>query len=145
MQTVAVIAGETLSKVPDSNQFSFVQGGRDRVVSSTTDGNGTWQIVTSGSASEELALRVTALPGFRATIDGKPLELGSYDSVMMEVRVPPGKHTIVLQYFPHRFELGVAVALIALVVLGGLGVFGSLFRRRSTKRVPAAESNSAPV
>jgi hypothetical protein len=133
MQTVAVIAGETLSKVPDSSQFSFVQGSSDRVRSSSTNGNGTWQIATSGTTTGELALRVTVLPGFHATIDGKPLGLHSFDSVMMEVRVPPGRHEIVLHYFPRRLELGLVAAATGLVALIGLGLFGASRRRRSRK------------
>ena len=138
MQQVAVIAGETLSRVPDSPQFSFLNDSADKVVSSTTDGNGSWRITTTGQTSGVVALRVTSLPGFHASIDNKAVALSPYDSVMMEVHVSAGKHTIVLQYFPRQLELGIVVALAAIVVMVGLGLVS--LRRRLTSRSVAAKA-----
>jgi hypothetical protein len=145
MQTVAVIAGETLSKVPNSSQFSFVQGGSDQVVASSTNGDGTWQITTRGTTPGELALRVTALPGFRATIDNKPLALHSYDTVMLEARVPAGEHRIVLRYLPHRLELGLIAAVLGFAVIIGLAAYGLFTRRRTTRRHVATTAGSDQV
>jgi hypothetical protein len=134
MQTVGVLAGETLSKVPDAEQFSFVSAGSDKVLSATSDGNGTWRIATSGSTSGDLVFRVTALPGFRASIDNKSLRLETYDSVMMQAHVPVGAHEIVLQYLPRRLQIGVVIALVAFVALIGVGLFEILAKRRVGKR-----------
>ena len=82
MTTVAVIAGETLSRVPDSTTFSFLSGTGDGCSPSTSNGDGAWKVKTTGSSPGTLALRVTAEPGFKATIDGHPLSLSSLDDVM---------------------------------------------------------------
>lgn len=134
MQTVAVIAGETVSKVPNSAQFSFVNTKSDKVVSTSSDGNGTWRIATSGTTSGDLVFRVTALPGFTATIDNKPLRLEPYDSVMLQAHLPSGSHEIVLQYAPRRIQIGVVVALVALLILIGGGLFEATAKRRASKR-----------
>jgi len=36
----------------------------------------------------------------RTSIDGHPLRLLPYAGVMLQARVPPGRHTIVLTYWP---------------------------------------------
>jgi Bacterial membrane protein YfhO len=128
MATVAVIAGETLSRVPNSTTFSFLSGTGDRVLSSTSNGDGAWKLETDGSSSGTLALRVTAEPGFTATIDGRPLILSSLDDVMFEAHIPAGRHTITLKYLPARLELGVVAALAA--VLAMLAAGGVVLARR---------------
>src|SRR5665213_1408697 len=117
MTTVAVIAGETLSRVPDSETFSFISGSGDQVLAATSNDDGAWKLETAGSSSGTLALRITAEPGFVASIDGRPLALKSLDDVMFEARVPAGHHVITLKYLPARFELGIAVALVALLAM----------------------------
>lgn len=130
MTTVAVIAGETLSRVPDSATFSFLSGGRDRVLSVTSNGDGAWKIETAGPSSGTLALRVTKEPGFEATIDGRPLSLSSLDDVMFEARIPSGQHTITLTYLPARFELGLVAAIAALIAMLAVGGVIVVRRRR---------------
>jgi uncharacterized membrane protein YfhO len=98
------------------------------VVSATSNGDGAWKVQTAGSSPGTLALRITAEPGFEATIDGHPLPLASLDDVMFEARVPPGRHTIALTYLPARFELGIIAAIAALLVM--LAAFGVIMLRR---------------
>jgi hypothetical protein len=131
MTTVAVIAGETLSRVPDSTTFSFLSGTGDSVLSATSNGDGAWKLETDGSAPGTLALRVTAEPGFEATIDGRPLTLTSLDHVMFEAQIPAGSHTITLKYLPARFELGIAGALVALIAMLAGGGIITVRRRRA--------------
>jgi hypothetical protein len=133
MRSIAVIAGETLSRVPGAAQFSFVSGDADHVSSVTTNGDGAWSITTSGDTAGELALRVTAEPGFKATIDGKPLALRPYDAVMMQARIPAGHHQIDLKYEPTRLLVGLAVALATLI---SLVAFAALFRFGLRRRRP---------
>ena len=130
MTTVAVVADETLSRVPDSTTFSFLSGARDRVLSATSNGDGAWKLETDGPSSGTLALRVTAEPGFAATIDGRPLRLTGLDDVMFQAQIPPGRHTITLKYLPGRLELGVGAALVALVAMLAAGGVTTVRRRR---------------
>jgi uncharacterized membrane protein YfhO len=102
------------------------------VLSATGNGDGAWKVQTTGSSPGTLALRITAEPGFEATIDGHPLSLTSLDDVMFEARIPPGRHTITLTYLPARFELGIVAAIAALLaMLAASGVI-TLRRRRAT-------------
>jgi hypothetical protein len=131
MTTVAVIAGETLSRVPDSETFSFIAGAGDQVLQATSNDDGAWKLETTGSSSGTLALRITAEPGFAASIDGRPLALKSLDDVMFEARIPAGRHVITLKYLPARLELGIAAALVALLAMLAAGGVMMLRRRRA--------------
>jgi hypothetical protein len=130
MTTVAVIAGETLSKVPGSATFSFVEGRGDQVRSSVSNGDGAWTIDTSGPSDGELVFHVTAVPGLHATIDGRPLVLSSYDSVMLKARIPNGDHIINLVYMPTRLLLGVLLAALVIVAFSGAWLYGWARSRR---------------
>ena len=134
MTTVAVIAGETLSKVPGSATFSFVEGRGDQVRTSTSNGDGAWTIDTSGPSAGELVFRVTAVPGLHATIDGKPLTLSSYDSVMLKARIPKGEHVINLVYMPTRLLLGALLAALAVAALAGAGLYRRAHSRRRIRQ-----------
>jgi hypothetical protein len=129
MTTVVVIAGETLSRVSDAQTFSFIAGSGDRVVSSTSNGDGAWEVVVSAKTAGTLALRVTAEPGFSATIDGRALPLKSLDDVMFKAEIPAGDHVITLRYHPRRLEVGVAGALVTLAAMAVWGIV-ALARRR---------------
>ena len=77
-----------------------------------------------------LQIHITDEPGWSATIDGHPLSLRPLDGVMLEASVPPGRHAIVLTYFPGPFALGLAVAGAAFIAL----VAGMLFSWRRVAR-----------
>ena len=47
-----------------------------------------------------LRLHLADVPGWHATIDGHPLALESFSGSMMQARVPAGRHTVVLRYWP---------------------------------------------
>jgi uncharacterized membrane protein YfhO len=90
-----------------------------------TDNPGQWKVVTDASTPQVLRLRLTDVPGWKATIDGRPLALQSYAGVLLQARVPPGRHVIELTYWPDTFTLGLILAacsgaglIIALVVSG---------------------------
>ncbi len=62
-----------------------------------------------------LRLRVTALPGWHATIDGHPLALQHWaEGAMLEARVPGGRHVIEAHYWPGLFSAGLVAALAVL-------------------------------
>lgn len=73
------------------------------------------RIATSSPTAEVLRLRVTDEPGWSATIDGKPLQLSTYAGVMLQARVPPGRHVIELRYWPDLFTVGLVVAAACLI------------------------------
>jgi hypothetical protein len=76
-----------------------------------------WDVVTDRARPQVLRLRLSDVPGWHATIDGRSLALSSYAGVMLQARVPAGRHRIELHYWPERFTAGLVVATVTLVLL----------------------------
>ncbi len=91
----------------------------------------TWKLTTSDDGSSELRLHLTDVPGWRATIDGKPLDLESFSGIMLQARIPPGHHTIVVTYWPRAFTVGLVLAVLAVLALGAALIISR--RQASTK------------
>ena len=71
-------------------------------------------------------------PGWTATIDGELAELGRVDYILRALNVKPGKHEVVLSFFPKSVDTTETIAYLAYAVLL-LVLLGSLFmeyRRR---------------
>jgi uncharacterized membrane protein YfhO len=93
----------------------------------------TWRMTTSATDHSVLRLRLTNVPGWRATIDGRPLPLKPFSGVLMQARVPAGRHTIVITYWPQTFTLGLVIAVLAALALAvALVISGWQRRRRRT-------------
>ena len=72
-------------------------------------------------------------PGWKATVDGKPAELGRVNYVLRALKVEPGKHEIVLDFHPASLKTTESVAYVAgglllLVIVGG--VVAAVLRKR---------------
>ena len=80
----------------------------------------TWRMVTNASAPSVLRLRLSDVPGWHATIDGKPVDVSRFARLMMEVRVPAGRHAVELHYWPNTFTVGIILALCSVF---GLAIF----------------------
>ncbi len=92
----------------------------------------TWKLTTNNHVPAVLRLRLTDVPGWHATIDGRPLQLSRYSGVMLQARIPTGQHVIVLEYWPTAFTAGLLIA--ALTVIGFVIAFSfSWFRRRAAR------------
>jgi len=94
-----------------------------------------WRVVVDDRGPGLLRLRLTDVPGWRATLDGRPLPLRSWaDGAMLEARLPAGPHVVALHYWPPLFSAGLVVGA---AVVAGLGVGGAIttgLRRRSRGR-----------
>jgi hypothetical protein len=77
----------------------------------------------SASGPSTLILRDRNMPGWSATVDGAPAEIGGTD--WREVELPEGEHTVVFTYTPPGLRTG----LICLIV-GLVGLVGSLLLGR---------------
>jgi hypothetical protein len=91
----------------------------------------TWRMVTHGTTRSVLRLRLTDVPGWHATIDGRPASLQPFAGTMLEVRVPPGRHLVELNYWPNTFTTGIILALCSAF---GLALLLILARIRSRSR-----------
>ena len=91
-----------------------------------------WKIITVGDKAQVLRLRLTDDPGWHATIDGRPLALVPYASVMLQARIPPGTHTVELHYWPDLFTVGLVVAGVCAFLLLTASIVTFLHRRKSS-------------
>ena len=72
-------------------------------------------------------------PGWTATVDGQPAELGRVNYVLRALNVKPGHHTIVLDFHPASVKNTETVAYVAygvLVLIIALGLFFEMKKRK---------------
>jgi hypothetical protein len=141
---VEAVGGEGLYRVPGASPATLTPvpagGGlpgpdaAGSAVPVTQPDPASWTIATDAAARQVLRVRLTAVPGWHATIDGRPLALHDFAGVMLQAQVPPGRHVVRLDYWPETFTAGIAVACAGVVVLGAALVWGPL--RRRTRRGP---------
>ena len=82
-----------------------------------------------------LVLTDTYYPGWRATIDGKPVPLVHANYLFKAVPVAEGKHQVTFVYFPDSFRWGAVLALSCLMVLSVFSCASALacfLKRRRT-------------
>jgi len=77
---------------------------------------------TESSLPGNLVLLDSYYPGWRASVDGKEVEIRRANFAFRAVEVPAGKHRIEFTYSPWPFYLGLALTLITAVA--GLAVLG---------------------
>ena len=74
-------------------------------------------------------------PGWTATVDGEPVELGRVDYVLRALNVKPGRHEVVLSFFPRSANTTETIAYVSYLILF-LVVIGTVYleyRRRKVK------------
>ncbi len=64
-----------------------------------------WRMVTQSTTQSVLRLRLSNVPGWHATIDGKPVDVSPFARTMLQVQVPPGRHVVELHYWPKTFSV----------------------------------------
>jgi len=140
---VATVGGEELVAVPGAARATLSvpppagatlgAGAPGTPVAATQPDPASWRVVTDAPGPRVLRLRVTAEPGWSATVDGRPLRLERWSAgAMLEATVPAGRHVVELRYSPALF--GDGVVLGAVVALGLLGAGVVARRRRLTSR-----------
>jgi hypothetical protein len=106
------------------------------------------RIDTSSSTPRVLRVRVASVPGWRATIDGRPLPTSPYLSMMFQARIPPGHHVVEFSYWPERFTEGIVLAFLAVVgfVVAGIVVWRArlLGEKAKVKRARSGRRLVAP-
>jgi uncharacterized membrane protein YfhO len=71
-------------------------------------------------------------PGWTATVDGEEQPLGSVNYVLRALQVKPGKHEVVLSFFPKSIDRTETIAYLAygLLVLILLALVWIAYQRR---------------
>jgi hypothetical protein len=125
----ATIGDETIYRVPGS-ALATTSASSGKGAWPATDASGTpvpvtqpdpatWKLKAAASGPSVLRLRLTDVPGWHASVDGRPLVLEHFGGVMLQARLASGRHTVELQYWPETFTIGIACA--------GAAVLGILF------------------
>ena len=75
-------------------------------------------------------------PGWTATIDGEPVELGRVNYILRALNVKPGKHEVVLSFFPKSVNTTETVAYVAygILLLVVLGTVAMEWKRRKAEK-----------
>lgn len=66
-------------------------------------------------ASGYLVLVDAHAPGWSATVDGAPAEIQRADGLFRAVRVPAGRHDVVMSYRPRSVTLGLSLSILGVV------------------------------
>ena len=71
-------------------------------------------------------------PGWTATVDGEPVKLGRVNYILRAINVKPGKHEVVLSFFPKSVDTTESIAYTAygILILVILGALYMEYRRR---------------
>jgi hypothetical protein len=127
----------TITRLGDHGSMPPVDaGGQPVAVSYPTPTS--WKVTTKAASPQELRLRLTDVPGWHATIDGRPLTLTRFDRIMLQARIPAGNHTIELHYWPDSFNTGIVLAALTVVGLVAVPVF---LKRRRRNAAAAVDSH----
>jgi len=104
-------------RVAGGGHVSFVRYGLNEV-----------ELAVRTPVSETLVLSDVYYPGWRATVDGVPVEVLRADYVFRAVPLPPGEHTVRMEFTPWTWRVGLAVSIVTWVGLGAWGGVG--FKKR---------------
>ncbi len=76
-----------------------------------------WELTTHSAGPQALRLRLTDVPGWHASIDGRSVPIQPFAGVMLQIAVPAGRHKVILSYWPSTFTAGILLAAGAAVGL----------------------------
>ena len=91
-------------------------------VQMTGQGPGDWSFAVVGDRPTMLVLNQAALPGWRATVNGRPAGLLTANRFALAVIVPPGQVAVGFTYSPPHFGTGVVISLAGLTLLLVMGL-----------------------
>jgi hypothetical protein len=135
------VGDEELYRIPGAGEATLVPSSpstvkqprgvsRAKVVPVISSDPATVKVVTTGTQPQLLQLRITDVPGWHATIDGRPLALERFSGVMLEAHIPPGHHVVELHYWPDAFSAGLVLGALSVLGLGAANVTAWITRRR---------------
>jgi hypothetical protein len=145
-QFEATLDDEALYRVPGTGAAVFIsspsaqQPAPSAAGSTLTDSDpdpATWRLAVNAPTSGVVRVHVTDVPGWHATVDGRTVAVRASSGAMtLDVRVPPGRHVVVLRYWPTAFSVGIALAVCS--ALGLIGACAVSARRHAKRPRPQA-------
>ncbi|HUO48633.1 MAG TPA: YfhO family protein [Acidimicrobiales bacterium] len=147
---VGSVASQGMYRVPGAAAATLVAPGSSPSAARTAvavkhPGPSEWSLTAHASTPSVLRLRLADVPGWRATMDGRPLSLRGFDGIMLQASVPPGTHRIDLRYWPPAFSIGIALALCSVLGMTGASVWVAVRKRRTGGPVAPADGRRARV
>ncbi|MCR4602623.1 MAG: YfhO family protein [Prevotella sp.] len=81
-------------------------------------------------------------PGWTATIDGQPAELGRVNYVLRAMHINGGQHEVVLSFDPQSVKTTETIAYVALIVMVVLilAVIGMMYMKKRNEKKPTIEN-----
>jgi hypothetical protein len=76
-----------------------------------------WSITTDSTQPVFVASSISDTPGWRATVEGKPLDIETVNGAFVGFTVPRRKHTVELRYDPISVRLGLATSIATLMLI----------------------------
>ena len=121
-QLVTLIDTVGVWRVPGAGIFtegreSDPPGAAETVVPFRSDAAGHLAMSVEAAEPAVLHIHISDLPGWRATVDGRPVAVKRWDQAMMEIAVGPGRHQIGLTYRPAAWIFGLWIALATVVAV----------------------------
>ena len=95
-------------------------------------------IRTRGASPAVLVLNDSFYPGWEATLDGVDVPLLRANTAFRAVAVPAGEHVVEMRYRPRSFEVGLALAGVAILLLGAATIDERLRAVRDSAKLTRA-------
>ncbi len=111
---VAKGPGFEIIRVAGVHRFTLTTGS---VRSVRWQGNNQVTVDTYASKPGKLIARISALPGWHATVNGEPVHAKTTDDVFLTVAAPRGASTITLSYQPGSFYDGLMAAAVGILLI----------------------------
>ena len=109
----------TVFRDPEANPLVGWESGRAAGIDYRLTTN-TIQVDADSHQDDQLRLRFAGNPFFTATVDGRPTAIATDEFGQMSVRVPAGRHRIIVRYRDRYLVLGSLLAAATAAVLAGM-------------------------
>ncbi len=120
----------TPSGIVDGVYLYQLEGSRTRSwIERESSGNGLdWQPITitqwtpnwiqlQAAGPGVVVLSEVAYPGWRVLVDGEPSTLITVNGLFRAVKLEPGEHEVIFQFFPTTLMFGIAISIVGLLLL----------------------------
>jgi len=99
---------------------AYLKGGNCRILKYESQ---RVEILADSASGGKLILADNYYPGWKAALDGKPIEIKREQYLFRGVAVPAGRHKVVFRYEPDSVKYGAIFSLVSLISLVGLVIW----------------------